>query len=118
MASCSQHTITSTTLPWSLSEAGSAAALGGDRERRAQANMTSTPAAPKIARTFAREERSCLSSRFMNMTIDEVKLSVITQIHARSKVVGRKFRTVQRSLDFLFISLLLYVLSYIIAGIS
>lgn len=57
-------------------------------------------------------------SRFMNMTIDEVKLSVITQIHARSKVVGRKFRTVQRSLDFLFISLLLYVLSYVIAGIS
>jgi hypothetical protein len=56
--------------------------------------------------------------KFMNMSIDEVKLSVITQIHARSRVVARKFRRVQRSLDFLFISLVLYLLTYIVQGIA
>lgn len=56
--------------------------------------------------------------RFMNMSITEVKLYVITQIHARSRVVARKFRFVQRSLDFLFVSLLLYVLTYLVNGIA
>lgn len=56
--------------------------------------------------------------RFMNMSIDEVKLSVITQIHARSRVVARKFRFVQRSLDFLFVSLLIYLLTYVVNGLA
>ena len=56
--------------------------------------------------------------RFMDMSINEVKLSVVTQIHARSKVVARKFRTVQRSLDFLFVSLLLYLLTYLVTGLA
>lgn len=55
---------------------------------------------------------------FMNMSINEVKLAVITQIHARSRVVARKFRFVQRSLDFLFMSLLLYLLTYLVNGLS
>ena len=56
--------------------------------------------------------------KFMGMSIDEVKLSVITQIHASSRVVARKFRHVQHSLDFLFISLVLYLLTYIVNGMA
>ena len=67
-----------------------------------------------IAQTPEAEYRD----KFMNMSIDEVKLSVITQIHARSRVVARKFRHVQRSLDFLFISLMLYLLTYIVNAIG
>ena len=56
--------------------------------------------------------------QFMNMTIEEVKQSVLTQIHARSGVVARKFRFVQRSLDFLFVSLILYLLTYLGHGLA
>ena len=66
----------------------------------------------------ARMPEADYRTQFMNMTIEEVKLAVITQIHTRSRVVAKKYVNVRYSLDFLFVALVLFIISRILSGLA
>jgi len=60
--------------------------------------------------TAAALEEAAYVKQFMALTMDDVKMSVIAQIHAKAVIVDKKYRSIRSSLLFLFIALVLWLL--------
>lgn len=56
--------------------------------------------------------------QFMGLTMEEVKRSVIRQIHAKSTIVTRKYAMINRSLMLLFLALILWLGSRVVLAIG
>ncbi len=51
---------------------------------------------------------------FMSLTDEEAQAALLTQIYARSKIVWRKFTAIRHSLDFLVVTLVLWVTTQVL----
>ncbi|MFQ3567861.1 MAG: Pycsar system effector family protein [Aggregatilineales bacterium] len=64
--------------------------------------------------TAAALEEAAYVEQFMALTMDDIKTSVIAQVHAKAVIVEKKYRGIRSSLLFLFIALLLWLLARLV----
>jgi hypothetical protein len=67
---------------------------------------------------IAQMDENAFVDAFMGQTMQDVKLNVAQQIHAKSVVVNRKFRAIASSMNFLFVALGSWLLARLILALA
>lgn len=67
---------------------------------------------------IARMDEAEYTARFLALTMDDIRRDVAHQIHARSRVIARKYRGLRVSLSFLFVALMLFVIARLLVSLG
>jgi hypothetical protein len=63
-------------------------------------------------------ERQDFVNKFMETDLQDIKRFVLEEVHAKSKIVQRKYLDSQMSLNFLFLAVILWLVSRLILVLS